>query len=42
LSTKYVREVKTYAVNMAKFEAAKEFCKDRKWVWKILTEDHLT
>tara|TARA_B100000497_G_C7542297_1_gene328174 strand:+ start:164 stop:616 length:453 start_codon:yes stop_codon:yes gene_type:complete len=42
LSTKYVREVKTYAVNMAKFDAAKEFCADRKWSWKILTEEHLT
>jgi len=42
LSTKYVREVKTYAVNQAKFKAAKEFCLDRKWDWQILTEDHLT
>jgi hypothetical protein len=42
LSTKYVREVKTYAVNQAKFKAAKEFCLDRKWQFQILTEDHLT
>jgi len=42
LSTKYVREVKTYAVNQAKFNAAKEFCLDRKWQFQILTEDHLT
>lgn len=42
LSTKYVNEVKMYAVNQAKFKAAKEFCLDRKWNFQILTEDHLT
>lgn len=42
LSTKYVREVKTWAVNQAKFKAAKDFCDDRRWNWQILTEDHLT
>lgn len=42
LSTKYVNEVKTYAINQAKFNAAREFCLDRKWQFQILTEDHLT
>ena len=42
LSTKYVREVKTYAINQAKFNAAKEYCADRRWDFQILTEDHLT
>lgn len=42
LSRKYVNEVKMYAVNQAKFKAAKEFCLDRKWQFQILTEDHLT
>jgi len=42
LSTKYVNEVKTYAINQAKFKAANEFCLDRKWQFQILTEDHLT
>jgi hypothetical protein len=38
---RYLREMKTWKVNEAKFEMAKEFCDDRKWQFKILTEDHL-
>ena len=37
----YIREVYEYAKNMAKWESAKEFCKDRNWEFKILTEDEL-
>jgi len=38
---KYVTEVMKYAVNHAKWEAAKEFCKDRRWKFQILTEKEL-
>ena len=37
----YVYEVVEYAKNQAKWEAAKEFCEDRQWIFKILTEDDL-
>ena len=39
---KFIKEVKTWGVNEAKWKAALDFCKDRKWSWKILTEDDLT
>jgi hypothetical protein len=41
VSTRFIKEVKTYAVNQAKWEAAKEFCDDRKWKFQILTEKEL-
>ena len=34
-------QVKTYAVNQAKWEAANEWCKDRKIEFKIVTEQEL-
>ena len=34
-------EHKTYAVNQAKWKAASEYCKDRKWEFVILTEHEL-
>lgn len=37
----YLYEMKTYAVNEAKWKAAKEFCEDRRIEFKIITEDHL-
>jgi hypothetical protein len=37
----YIYEVVEYAKNQAKWEAAKEFCEDRQWVFKVLTEDDL-
>ena len=37
----YIYEVYEYAKNQAKWEAAKEFCKDRMWEFKVLTEDEL-
>ena len=39
---KYLREVQTYGVNQAKFKAAEEYCKNRKYNFRILTEEHLT
>tara|TARA_B100001094_G_scaffold26891_1_gene22445 strand:- start:3109 stop:3543 length:435 start_codon:yes stop_codon:yes gene_type:complete len=38
---KYVTEVFTYATNRAKWEAAEDFCKDRRWKFQILTEKEL-
>jgi len=38
---RFAKQVKTYAVNVRKWEAAKEFCDDRKWKFQILTEDNL-
>ena len=37
----YLYEMKTYAVNEAKWKAAKEFCEDRRIEFKIITEDEL-
>jgi hypothetical protein len=37
----YIYEVVEYAKNQAKWRAAKEFCEDRQWVFKVLTEDDL-
>lgn len=38
---RYISEVTTYAVNDAKWKAATEYCKDRRWQFKILTEKEL-
>jgi hypothetical protein len=38
---RYVTEVMTYAKNQAKWEAAEEFCKDRRWKFQIMTEKEL-
>ena len=38
---RYLRELKTWKVNEAKWKHAEEFCKDRKWEFKILTEKQL-
>lgn len=41
VSQKQIYEIKEYAKNQAKWKAAKEFCLDRRWDFKILTEDNL-
>lgn len=38
---KYLNEVLTYGVNINKWEAAEEYCKDRGWIFKVLTEKEL-
>lgn len=38
---RYIKEVYTWGVNEAKWKAAREFCKDRKWKFVILTEHEL-
>ena len=37
----YIYEVREYVKNQAKWKAAKEFCKDRLWEFKIITEKEL-
>lgn len=38
---RYITEVVTYGVNQAKWKAAVEYCLDRGWEFKVLTEEHL-
>lgn len=39
---RFLNEVATWGVNQAKWKAADEYCKDRNWEFKIITEKHLT
>ena len=41
ISQKQLYEMKEYAKNQAKWKAAEEFCLDRRWQFRILTEDNL-
>lgn len=41
VTKRYLTEIKTYAVNDAKWKAAKEYCADRKMQFMILTEKEL-
>lgn len=41
ITRQYLQEVKTYGINEAKWKAASEFCKDRGWDFKIMTEKEL-
>jgi hypothetical protein len=38
---KYINEVVTYATNQAKWKAAEDYCADRKWEFKVMTENDL-
>jgi len=38
---KYITEVKAWGINSAKWKAAVEYCKDRNWIFKIMTEKEL-
>jgi hypothetical protein len=38
---RYISEVMTYGVNEAKWKAAKEFCLDKGWEFRIITEAEL-
>ena len=38
---KFITEVMTYGVNQAKWKAAEEYCLDRGWTFRVLTEDDL-
>ena len=37
----YIREAFEYARNQAKWKAAREFCADRQWEFKVVTEKEL-
>ena len=39
---RFIREVKAWGVNEAKWKAAMTYCEARDWNWKILTEQDLT
>jgi len=39
--SRYLTEVRTYGVNVAKWKAAREYCRDRKMEFMILTEKEL-
>ena len=41
MTKQYINEVVTYGVNQAKWKAATEFCLDRGWEFRVMTEEHL-
>jgi hypothetical protein len=41
ITKQYINEVMTWGVNEAKWKAATEYCKDRKWTFKVITEEDL-
>lgn len=41
MTKKKTLEIKEFAKNQAKWNAAKEFCEDRMWNFQIITEDNL-
>jgi len=41
VTRRYINEVMTYGINQAKWKAATEFCADRKWQFKVMTEKDL-
>lgn len=41
VTRKYINELKTFGVNTAKWKAATEYCADRNWQFKIMTEKEL-
>lgn len=41
LTRKYLTEVMTWGVNQAKWKAATEFCSDRNWQFKVMTEKEI-
>ena len=40
-SKRYLREVKTYIVNDAKWKQAMKYCSERGWDWRIITEKEI-
>ena len=41
ITKKYLNEVRTYGINIGKWKAAENYCKDRGWKFQILTEHEL-
>ena len=41
VTKKYINEVVNWGINQAKWKAAEEYCADRAWEFKVITEEHL-
>ena len=41
VTKQYINEVCTWGINQAKWKAAREYCLDRSWEFKVLTEHDL-
>lgn len=41
ITRRFINEVKTWGVNQAKWEAATEYCLDKNWEFKIITDKDL-
>lgn len=41
MTKQYIQEVATWGINQAKWSAATDYCLDRGWEFKVLTEDDL-
>ena len=41
ITKQYITEVATWGVNQAKWASAQEYCLDRGWEFKLITEKHL-
>jgi hypothetical protein len=41
ITKQYIQEVATYGINEAKWTAAVEYCKDRNWKFKVITEKNI-
>ena len=37
----WLKQVETYVINMSKWKAAREYCENRGWKFRIITEDQL-
>jgi hypothetical protein len=41
ITRRYLQEVATYGINRSKWEAAQDYCADRKWEFLVITEKEL-
>jgi TnsA endonuclease N terminal len=41
ITRQYIQEVATFGINEAKWKAADEYCKNRGWTFKVITEKDL-
>jgi hypothetical protein len=41
VSRRYLNEAATYAINEAKWKAAQRYCKERGWIFQIMTETEI-
>ena len=41
ITRRYITEVMTWGINEAKWKAAVNYCKDRSWTFKVITEEDL-